>query len=437
MIMYDFDSVGNAGLSQVEQSQLKGLLQTSVSQGTKKNYSTGWKKWLLYMDGREGRVKGDHFLDSLSNEEKEGRIAHFATYAYTVLGLRDEQITRAMTQVKYFFEANVKSVTAFKSAVVERAIQGTARNPIEERKWAVEKAEREKLPICVDMVWGVREDCWEKTGWDVKGMDLKALWLAIALGFDSGPRIGNVTKQDGPTGADHCIRARTVCFTVRDPVTKGERNLTAGPVLAEFLSRRDVKITDVLSARIQYITSKMVKKVRKEVQSVKIVERRTVEEGIFLEDLAMWAWKSGVKEDDEFLTRYNPENGLRKVVIRKDVRYLIKAVSTKWGLPEKYFSTKSLRSGCATHLKANGVSDEAVNVRGGWGINSQIPKKHYVRNVGGKGAFAYGKGDDGQAEFTVNHIRRMLPAETGSTTTTSTVVTRVSTRATGRKVGGV
>jgi hypothetical protein len=31
----------------------------------------------------------------------------------------------------------------------------------------------------------------------MEGMNRKAIWLAICLGFDSGPRIGNVTLKDG------------------------------------------------------------------------------------------------------------------------------------------------------------------------------------------------------------------------------------------------
>ena len=98
-------------------------------------------------------------------------------------------------------------------------------------------------------------------------MDKKAVWLAICLGFDSGLKIGNLTKKDGPKGADHCIRAGQLTFLVTDPTTNEESRLKGGPIIANFLKRQDVSLSMVSSVDMVYITSKTSNKVKSLVEN--------------------------------------------------------------------------------------------------------------------------------------------------------------------------
>ncbi len=54
-----------------------------------------------------------------------------------------------------------------------------------------------------------------------------------------------------------------------------------------------------------------------------------------LDDLVSWICRSGVKEGDELLTRYDPIKGTRKVAIIRDVGAAIKKAAALFGLPEK------------------------------------------------------------------------------------------------------
>jgi hypothetical protein len=139
------------------------------------------------------------------------------------------------------------------------------------------------------------------------------------------------------------------------------------------------------SVDMMFITSKIHRKVKSYVENPKVIERRTDEESMVLNDLAEWFKHSSVQEGDELLTGYSVEGG-RKVVIRKDVRYAIKNAVSRMGLPKEHFSTKSLRSGFSKHASANGMTGAEVYRRGGWVEGSTVPKQFYTRQMQSRGA---------------------------------------------------
>jgi hypothetical protein len=52
------------------------------------------------------------------------------------------------------------------------------------------------------MVQVAREMYWEKP-WTIEGVDDKAIYLCIALMYDTGKRISNFTHKDGVEAEDH------------------------------------------------------------------------------------------------------------------------------------------------------------------------------------------------------------------------------------------
>ena len=183
--------------------------------------------------------------------------------------------------------------------------------------------------------------------------------------FRFGLRIGNLTKRDGPNGADHCIRAGELTFFITDPNTNEEGTLKGGPMTTAFLKRQDVTLNAIRSVDMTYVTSKTSRKVKSLINNPKTISRRTEVESTVLDDLLLWFLHSRVQEADELLTRYS-DTGSRKVVIRKDVRTAIKLAVEGAGLPSKNFSTKSLRLGFGTHVIANGMGSDEMKSRGGW-----------------------------------------------------------------------
>lgn len=239
-------------------------------------------------------------------------------------------------------------------------------------------------------------------------MDKRGIWLAICLGFDSGLRIGNLTKKDGPDGADHSIRAGQLNFLVKDPETGIETRLKGGPAMTTFLKRKDVTLDMVYSVDMIYVTSKKSRKAKSVITNPRTLSRRTEIESMVLNDLLLWFIYSQVQEADELLTRYS-STGSRKVVIRKNVREAIKLAVSGENLPPKNFSTKSLRSGFGTHVTANGMGPEEMKSRGGWVTNSSVPDNHYVRHMHSRGALALPTSTSGVQMHGMNEIKRMVP----------------------------
>jgi hypothetical protein len=231
---------------------------------------------------------------------------------------------------------------------------------------------------------------------------------AISLGFDSGLRIGNLTKKDGPHGADHCIRAGQLTFLVRDPNTAEEKRLKGGATIANFLKRADVTLDMVSAVDMVYVTSKTSRKVKSLIENPKTLSRRTDIESMVLDDLLQWFIHSQLQETDELLTRYS-STGSRKVVIRKDVRKAIKLAVSGVGLPPINFSTKSLRSGFGTHATAHGMDATEMKSRNGWVSMSNVPDNHYVRHMQSRGALALSTSGSGVQMHGVGVIARMLP----------------------------
>lgn len=385
-----------------------------MTAGTHINYQAGILKWKEYLSTISEENRPDNLLENIENQhDKALRVVLFMAYLYMQDGLRDEQIKKAVTSITYMFETAGIDSSFVSLAVVARGRKASMRSNQECVNKETERTEKMILPVCLDIIISVRERYWVNQCWDAKGMDKKGIWLAISLGFDSGLRIGNLTKQDGPNGADHSIRAGNVSFLADDPRSGVQRRLKGGPVVAAFLKRPDVTLSMIRSADMVYVTSKTSNKVKSLVENPKTIGRNSDIESTVLDDLLLWMLNSSVQEDDELLTRYSA-TGSRKVVIRKDVRNAIKDAVSTMGLPAKHFSTKSLRSGFGTHAVANGMNIQDMKVRGGWVKDSDIPEKYYVRNMNSIGALALSSSSCGVQHHGIKEIERMIPTTNSS-----------------------
>ena len=397
-------------VNEKEREIITDFLSRSVSAGTAQGYQSGINKWKSYISTLDENTHPGEHLEKVENDEgKAHRIVLYIAYLYMSEGLRDEQIKRAVTSVTYMLEIAGKNTNFLRLAVVTRGKSATCRTTEECRATEEARGSNVILPVCLDIVMTVREKYWVEQDWDAKGMDKRAIWLVICLGFDSGLRIGNLTLRDGPKGADHCIRAGELTFLAIDPRTNQEVKLEGGSTVREFLKRQDVTLTMVNAVDMLYVTSKTSRKVKSLVKNPKTLSRRTEVESMVLDDLLLWFLHSQVQETDELLTRYSSTNS-RKVVIRKDVRDAIKQAVSGAGLPPKNFSTKSLRSGFGTHVMANGMGADEMKSRGGWVQHSNVPENHYVRQMHTRGALALSTSGSGVQMHSVKEISRMLPS---------------------------
>jgi hypothetical protein len=132
----------------------------------------------------------------------------------------------------------------------------------------------------------VREKYWVEQDWDTKGMDKRGIWLAICLGFDSRLQRGNLTKIDGPNGADHGIRAGKLTFLVKDAKTSADMRLNGGSTI----TRIDVTLDMVSVVDMVYFTSKTLRKIKSIIENPKTISRRTEIESMVLDDLLLWSF---------------------------------------------------------------------------------------------------------------------------------------------------
>jgi hypothetical protein len=399
-----------SSITVAEELILKKYLPASVTVGTANGYAGGFKKWTDYIDSLPQDVCNSRFLEDVGDDgQRAKRVVLFMADLYEK-GFRDEQISRAVTCVSFQFGVEGVPSDFFKQAIIARARKAGVRSTDEARELEESRTSKVKLPLCIEMVWSVRETLWVESDWSAQGMDLKAIWLVICLGFDSGPRIGNLTLKDGKDKEDHCVRAGHLAFTIVEPVTGLESGIKGGPLVTEFLKRKDVQRSMVLWVDIVYVTHKTANKVKTTIKHPKKLARETEKESQVFDDLLSWFIYSGVQEKDELLTRVDPASGRRKVVIRKDVNAVIKTTAQRFGLPAENFSCKSLRSGFGTHAKANGMSEVDMNERGGWAAGSTVLGRHYARDMHSKGAFALSVSATGVQNHGLSEIRRMLPA---------------------------
>ena len=176
-------------LAEEESAVLTGFLRRSVTDGTAQGYQAGIEKWKEYLGTLDSEHQPGQYLEKVPCQEaKAQRMVLFMAYLYMSEGLREEQIRRAVTCVSYMFEVEGKDTSFLDLAIVSRGRAATSRSSEECRTHEMNRRENVILPICLDIVLGVREEYWENQDWSTKGLDKRAIWLAICLGFDSGLR---------------------------------------------------------------------------------------------------------------------------------------------------------------------------------------------------------------------------------------------------------
>ena len=386
---------------------LKQFLSKSVTVSTAQGYLSGVNKWKEYLTSLVDNFPG-YYLQNIKNDHDKGqRVVLYMAYLYLSFGLREEQIKRLVTGIIYYFDIEGMPTGFFALAIVSRGRAAVGRTIPEARVFEEERSKRAILPVCLDIVMAMRTKYWEEKSWSVPDIDKRAIWLAVALGFDSGPRIGNITKKDGKNGPDHCIRAKHCLFLATDPATSIEKRIEGGPVLAQFLKQPNVTMENILSVDLYYLSSKTSGKVKSVVRHPKYLARRSAIEEIVLQ----WMLHSEVKCDDELLSRYCSKDR-KKTVIRKDVRNAIKDTVLQMGLPPANFSNKSLRSGFSSHVIANGMGNDEMKRGGGWTVSSQVPNNHYTHQMRDRGALALATSETGGQSLGLPEIRRMLPLQT-------------------------
>ena len=97
---------------------------------------------------------------------------------------------------------------------------------------------------------------------------------------------------------------------------------------------------------------------------MKLIGRRTLEEGQFLVELVSWVIHSGVTEARH--TELKCGRKSKKELTARMIRDQIKETCALENLPVEHFSSHSLHKAAPTHMRALGASEEDTKDRGGY-----------------------------------------------------------------------
>lgn len=339
-------------------------MRKSVQLSTEKGYSSGWEHWLKYLDTLAPVNNPGVFFEKVrGTKDRQSRLALFYVYLYE-LGKREEQIVRVSSAVRFHMEAHQYDTSFFDGVVAKRSRMASGRSNDEKRQQRIKQAETKILPIGLDIVRELREELWVNTSWKSKeGLDKKGTWISIGLGYDGGNRVSNVTGKDGSNASDHSLKTEDIVFHVTNAFTRREATVKGVEALRDALQ---VSGAEVKFASIHYWTSKTASK------SLTLDHMTAVP---LLKDLVEWICKSGAKPGECVCSRY--WNGRKRTVTSKDVRYAIKHACLRNGLPAERYSSKSLRSGFATHYTLCNGDTKERDASGGWAEGSSVPAAHY------------------------------------------------------------
>lgn len=347
---------------------------------TKRTLGGYQKKHELFNEYRltlaAGDDPGEWFEKCETGVQKAQEAALFYRYLFTVKGLREEQVTAVTTGLAFCLTISGHESEFLKSELAVKARKACKRTPAESRVVNQGKVERDKEPATAEILGEIRRIYWEDRTWDSKAdMDARGSWLANALCYDSGQRIGNVTRRDGETSEDHCVRTIDVSVELSVPPQQPYFVKGSGALKLEIAAGHLSPKLAVTSARLVLLSSKSGQRVKTQMVP-KVIERRSLAESELLDDLVEWMLTSGTLDTDELLTRYH--GGSRRSITRKESVIALKAGAAALGLDPNKYSSKSLRGGFATAAANAGMSEEELHIRGGWAPGSKVPKAFYT-----------------------------------------------------------
>ena len=241
---------GWQGLSEREAKDLEGLMDRSCKKGSWAIIDRKLGVWQEYLGTREnGKVLGEYLLGASSDAIRLSRVAHFASWLNSEKGLRGRALTSIIGAVKTQFESHGIKTDWWEDNCMDRIRVAAKPTTAEAKEDRLGSKNGMRLPISEEMLARCRLEMWEGNSHG-EDIDCKARWLAIALGFDSGPRVGQLTKRE-KNCEDHAIRAGQVTY-----VFQGGSSLVAGWELRKKLIglRGDYSSVDLVD--IEYVTGK-------------------------------------------------------------------------------------------------------------------------------------------------------------------------------------
>lgn len=381
---------GHSGLTAEDRAVLGDFLRKSVTTGTAKTYDGQWHGWCGFIEGIEWGK--DPYLRGELEGDKAALVALYLQSRYDD-GARGKTATSVTAGLRLAFTSALLPCQFLDSPVLtaaRAACRLTAAEIREKRNGGPSTSV--KLPLCESILVRMRHRLWASVRWDKDGIDQRMVYLAAMWAYNMDARVSEYTAPERG-GEDHCVRAGDLEFEL----VGGERK-KGGQKLPQPES--------VCACWVRAASQKTGSFIK-----MKLIGRRTPEEGQFLDDLVCWVTHSGVTETDRLFSRYSElKCGTRskKELTARMIRDEIKETCVLENLPAEHFSSHSLRKAATTHMRALGASEEDMRDRGGYASGSRVMAYTYDYSSAGHGPLS-SNSLNGGARPDVQDIRRFIP----------------------------
>jgi hypothetical protein len=416
-----------------------------------------FKKWEEFLATlTKGKKHSDPYLQSPYYKEAEclALTTLFTEWLRVTMRLSDQYTKSVITGVNSCWIAKglVSPFNRIGSDAKKRIAKAHAPSKEEQRQQLRKQRERETRAVPQELRALCYTEFWDKQmshAPDSGALDLMGATLAIACGCDTASRGANFVTT---SSTEHAIQSQDLRFQVgvgeakviTGGFTKDYDSFieVSGDLLPQTLSLQEDSETchtgdrtnlwdpaRVASVALDHLTSKY-----GPVANLGI-GRRTVAESAILDKVITWAMLCRPKADEPFLTRYGTTargwRNQRRVIRSSDIKKVLQLGAKSLGLPERYFSTKSLRQTGITELGYCQVTKAQSNQRSGHHPDSDVGERYYnfglSVSMGGRGpsvgpSALQQPGDEG---FTISKFldtvsRSDVPGARGSTTSTDT-----------------
>jgi hypothetical protein len=395
------DGVRHTIMSSENQEAISRFLKSLVLLSTDRKYELQWG-WFVQFMKDEGL--DDPFMRTLTPQERVGMVSLFLMRRH-VAGKRGKAASAFTAATRLRFSQEMLDTAFLDSAVVSSARTACLPKPKELREQREQRdsapTSTVKLPVCEEMITGMRERLVANRTWCEADMKSIMLYTGFMYGFEFAARVGEYTKgEQGNT--DHCVRTDDLTFAVEAPT--GHFSIV-GSALGDLTPAQVGEgFKNVSEYRVRGVTTE-----GKIVTKVKQVARTAVEESLFLDDLIRFMVYAKAQGTEELFSYcYRKANGDRVCLTGRSVREEVKSTCALYGLDPDGFSSHSLRKGGITHMGSLGSSAEHMLARGGYSPNSRVMSQIYDQSVGlgplGSSSLQGGR------KPTVKDIKRLQPA---------------------------
>ena len=364
---------------------------------TQKAYSKEFLEWTQHLKD-EVNIH-DPYLMGVSEEEKASLVCLMMMKRYH-RNARGKAATAFTAAIRLEFAKMRLSTVFLESSVITTARTSCQRTPAELReKRNSAPTHTIKLPVSEDILTEMRSRLWDGLSWNDTDKEKRMKYLGCMWGFEMGARVSEYTRAE-LGGSDHCVRLDDLTFIIEVP---GATQTVAGSDLAGVIGvDTDAGLKQIVECRVLGTSSK-----GKVLVKPKLIGRRSVEEGQFLEDVAHYMAKSGSTGREELFC-FHKHDGTAVPLRSRTIRDELKRTCESNGLPPAYFSSHSLRKGAITHMRATGATEEDRRDRGNYSAGSQVMNQTYDYAVG-LGPLASNSLPGGR-RLDLNDVKRLIPA---------------------------